>query len=221
MMDSVLLLTKFTHDAWAQSKDKYVSIIFLDIKATFPSMVVETLIYNMRKRGIPREYTNWYQRRLEMCKAIPSFNDFQSEPFNIPIGLDQGCPLSPITFLFYNTDLIGLGGDCHNILTLRFINNTAFVARGKSVEVANKKLLELMNHPGGALEWSASHQAEFEIDKTSLIHATHNKSADPLFPGCLTPTKRPSITINGHHIKATTSCKFLGVFIDQELHFAT
>ena len=77
-------------------KDKYISIIFLDVKAAFPSIVVETLIHNMRKRGIPKQYTDWYQRRLETHKTVLSFNDFQSDPFNIPIGLDQGCPLSPI-----------------------------------------------------------------------------------------------------------------------------
>jgi len=183
-------------------------------------MVVETLIHNMRKRGIPKEYTDWYQRRLETHKMILSFDDFQSEPFNIPIGLDQGCPLSPIALLFYNTDLIGLGGNRHDILTLGFINNTTFVARGKSFKEANEKLLELMSCLGGALEWSTSHRAEFKIDKTFLICASRNRTTDPLHPGRYTPIKRPPITINGHRIEATTTaCKFLRVFIDQELHF--
>jgi hypothetical protein len=42
------------------------------------------------------------------CRTTLSFDNFITEPFLIPTGLDHGCPLSPITFLFYNADLIGL-----------------------------------------------------------------------------------------------------------------
>jgi hypothetical protein len=57
--DSILLLTKFTHDTWSHPKEKFVSMIFLDVKAVFPSVIVETLIHNMQKRGVPEEYTAW------------------------------------------------------------------------------------------------------------------------------------------------------------------
>lgn len=46
--DSLHLLTKFTHDMWAHPTDNYVSILFMDIKAAFPSVVPECLFHNMR-----------------------------------------------------------------------------------------------------------------------------------------------------------------------------
>lgn len=45
-VDSIHLLTKFTADAWA-SKDNHVSMLFLDMKAAFPSIVVTRLLHNM------------------------------------------------------------------------------------------------------------------------------------------------------------------------------
>jgi hypothetical protein len=47
MVDSLHLLTKFTHDAWAHPKEKYVSMLFLDVKAAFPSVIIDRLIHNM------------------------------------------------------------------------------------------------------------------------------------------------------------------------------
>lgn len=51
--NSIHLLTKFTFDAWAHPKEKYISILFLDVKAAFPSVVVEKLLHNMHMKGIP------------------------------------------------------------------------------------------------------------------------------------------------------------------------
>ena len=47
--DSLHLLTKLIHDAWAHPTDKYVSLLFLDVKAAFPSVIPECLFHNMRK----------------------------------------------------------------------------------------------------------------------------------------------------------------------------
>jgi hypothetical protein len=217
--DSILLLTKFTHDTWSHPKEKFVSMIFLDIKAAFPSIVVETLIHNMWKRGVPEKYTGWLKQRLAgRCTSL-SFNNFKSNPFQIPIGLDQGCPLSPIAFLFYNADLIDIGKQQKDQLSLGFIDDTAFAARGTSFEEANQKLQSMMERPGGALEWSGTHRAEFEIDKTALLCATRTKVTNVLSPGKMLRYPRPAISINGHSIEASKSCKFLGVFIDEELLF--
>ena len=80
-----------------------------------------------------------------------TFDDFTSNPFLIPTGLNQGCPLSPIAFLFYNAELISLTEGKKDMLGLGFIDNTAFLARGKMLEEPNGKLKHLMEKEGGAL----------------------------------------------------------------------
>jgi hypothetical protein len=55
--DSIHLLTKTVKDAWR--KGLVASALFLDVKGAFPSIDIDRLIHNMRKRGIPEEYTSW------------------------------------------------------------------------------------------------------------------------------------------------------------------
>ena len=218
-VDSIHLFSKFAHDAWAHPKEKYVSALFLDVKAAFPSIVIKKLLHNMRMRGLPPEYIGWYKRRLTGRRTTLTFDDFTSDPFSIPTGLDQGCPLSPIAFLFYNADLIGLADGQKDMIGLGFIDDTAFMARGGTLEEANGKLKTLMEKEGGALSWGNKHEAEFELDKTALLCVTRGREPDPTNRGKSIPVPRPSITIQGHCVEPQRSCKFLGVIIDKELRF--
>lgn len=157
-------------DAWA-SKDKFVSLLFLDMKAAFPSIVVSKLIHNLQKAGIPKEYTDWYRKRLENCKTVLSFDDFKSDPFNVGEGVDQGCPLSSLNFIFYNSDVLCIADPRPRSgeLSLGFLDDVVLVAKAESYEEANGKLACMMEKEGGALEWSREHHTEFELDKTALV----------------------------------------------------
>jgi len=57
--DSLHYVAKFTKDTWRKGED--VSALFLDIKSTFPSVILKRLTHNMRSRGIPMQYTDWLQ----------------------------------------------------------------------------------------------------------------------------------------------------------------
>ena len=92
--DSLHLLTKFIHDAWAHPTNNHVSMMFMDIKAAFPSVVPEQLFHNMRKRGILTEYIDWYKTRLTRWSTTLEFNDYCSPAFQIETGVNQGCPLA-------------------------------------------------------------------------------------------------------------------------------
>ena len=173
----------------------------------------------MRLKGIPPEYTAWYYKRLKGRRTALTFDDFTSDPFLILMGLDQGCPLSPIAFLFYNADLIDITKHSRDKLGLGFIDDTAFAARGKDFEEANKKPREIMESDDGALAWGRQHKAEFELDKTALICASCGRKPDPNNRGKSTPLPRPPIHIQGHRVEPTKSYKFLSVIIDEELKF--
>jgi hypothetical protein len=102
--DSIHMLMKTVKDAWR--KGQVVSTLFLDVKGAFPSVDINQLIHNMKKRGIPEEYTDWMKRRLGNCRTTLSFDDYQTEAFIVTNGLDQGDPFSGIYYLIYNTDLL-------------------------------------------------------------------------------------------------------------------
>ena len=50
------MLMGFIKDAWRQREG--VLVLFLDVKGAFPNTVPEVLAHDMRRYGIPREYTN-------------------------------------------------------------------------------------------------------------------------------------------------------------------
>ena len=133
------------------------------------------------------------------------------------MGLDQGCPILPIAFLFYNSNLIDVASNRRDCIGMGFIEDMAFVARGRSQEEVNRKLKELMEKDDGALAWGREHEAEFELDKMALLCTTRGRVPDPNNRGKSKLASRLPITIQGHHIQPSKSIKFLGVIIDNEL----
>ncbi|KAG2055665.1 hypothetical protein BDR06DRAFT_858238, partial [Suillus hirtellus] len=73
---------------------------------------------------------------LENRKTVLVFDDFQSEVFNVADGVDQGCPMSPLSFIFYNSGVLRVAdpNPRRGELSLGFIDDVALAARGKSYE---------------------------------------------------------------------------------------
>ena len=82
----------------------------------------------MRKCGIPKQYTDWYHVRLTGRQTVLCFDDYTSPSFNIENGIDQGCPLSALAFLFYNTDILDIPDRKNGETGAGFIDDIIFVA---------------------------------------------------------------------------------------------
>ena len=191
----------------------------MDIKAAFPSVVPECLFHNMHSHQVPKEYINWYKTCMTGRATTLEFNDYCSPLFQIKSSIDQGCPLSALAFLFYNADVLDNADTKNGELVLGFIDNIAIMARGPSFSTANTKLLHMLECPGGCMDWSHTHQMEFKIDKTTLVQASRWRQKDPDNLRKMIPTKRIPIVIAGKTVKPVSSHKFLGVIIDEQLHF--
>jgi len=113
-------------DAWRRKE--VVSALFLDIKSTFPSVVLEWQAHDMRKRGVPRQYTDWIVPKVSGHHTTLKFNGFKSELFLLSKGLDQGCPLSGIVFQFYNSDLMDIRRTDEGRDAIMFMDNLLLLA---------------------------------------------------------------------------------------------
>ena len=204
-------------DAWWSSNE--MAILFLDIKGVFPSVILDHLIHDMRSRGIPEEYTEWIKWKVEARHTTVCFNDFNTAAIEILWGLDQGCPLLGISYQFYNTGVIEVvnqqkGEDC-----VGFVDDTTIIAEGANLQEACNKLTSIMTRPGEVLEWAKDHEYHFALDKFRLMGLTRKRKPDPTRTRKTHPKTHPSITLGQHTIKPTATHKFLGILIDQELHF--
>jgi Reverse transcriptase (RNA-dependent DNA polymerase) len=95
-----MLAVHWTFEKWR--KGLVVSGLFLDISGAFPNAVITRVVHNMRHCQIPIEYTQWITRRMTGRLTILTFDDYESEPFEVTNGLDQGDPSSSVFYGFYS-----------------------------------------------------------------------------------------------------------------------
>src|SRR5438105_3996780 len=159
--DAIHMVVKFIHDAWRTGK--VASALFLDVKGAFPSVNVDRLQHDMRMRGIPVEYTEWLGEKLANRQTRIVFDDYRSPPLTVRAGLDQGCPLSPLCYVIYNSPVLEAvnPGRANNELATGFIDDVAILAKGKTFEEANERILNIMEKNEGVLKWAETHNCEF------------------------------------------------------------
>jgi hypothetical protein len=182
-------------------------------------VILEMLTHNMRCRGIPKEYTDWIRIKVEGRSTVLSFDDFSTEAMRIGQGLDQGCPLSAVAYLFYNTDLLEIAKGGRGESVIGFVDDTNLLAEGDDLQSALAKLTDMMTRAGGAQEWARDHNCTFALDKFGLMGFTRKHRRDPTMAKKTRPLPRPTVRIGRHIIQPTTRHKVLGVPIDQELCF--
>ena len=217
MTDSIHLLTKTIKDAWR--KGQVTSVLFLDVKGAFPSVDIDRLIHNMRKRGIPKEYTEWMKRRLENRQTTISFDDYQTEAFEVLNGLDQGDPYSGVSYLIYNADVLKIPIYRAGEWILLFVDDAVIIVSGKNFNETHEKLRNIMNRTGGVFEWAKTHNCEFGIEKFQLLDATKKRIPNPINPRERIPIPRQALILGNQRIQSKDTARFLGVMVDNKLNW--
>ncbi|GJF00314.1 RNA-directed DNA polymerase-like protein [Phanerochaete sordida] len=136
------------------------------------------------------------------------FDDFESAPFDIFTGLDQGCPLSVILYQFYNSPLLDSAEAKLGELITGNIDDVAVLATGDTFDDTHAKLRAFMTRPDGAFIWSQLHTSEFSVEKFGLLNCA--RSLKDLGPSL-------DLGQGNAPIAASKSYKFLGVLVDHKL----
>ena len=102
-VDQLFVLNSITQ--LRRSQDKKTWLAFLDLRKAFPSVWREGLWGKMNKPGLGGKF-------LRMCQAIYSKTTVRVRigasllaPFSVPVGLREGCVLSPLLFSIFLMDL--------------------------------------------------------------------------------------------------------------------
>ena len=181
--------------------------LFLDIEGAFPNAVTEQLLYNLRACCIPEVYVTFIKNMLTGRHNRLKFDDYVSDWFKLDNGIVQGDPLLMIPYLFYNADMLDIAHGCHE-LCLGYVDDMALIASVDTFENAHRMLGNMMSRLGGSLQWAAEHNLKFETSKSVLIDFSRAKGVGRL-----------DMSLRGSLIKPSTSHKFLGVQLDQELRW--
>jgi len=203
--DSLHLLENTVRHTWRQKR--VVSALFLDIEGVFPNAVTDRLIHNMKRHRLLPEIVSFTNRMLRGRRTKLQFDDYTSEWFDILNGIGQGDPLSMILYIIYDSDLVRTAKGKQE-LTLAFVDDTAFLAIGKTFQEMHQILKDMLERSGGGFEWSNLHNSRFAPSKFALIDFSLNRTKD-----------RPPLVVRGATINPSPTHKFLGAILDQELRW--
>ena len=202
-MDSLHLLETMIKHAWCQGK--VASALFLNIEGAFPNAVTDRLIHNMKTQCLPKAIVSFTEHMLWDQKMKLKFNNYVLDWVPITNGIGQGDPLSMLLYIIYSSDLVDMAKG-KNKLTLAFVDDTAFIAIGKTFQETHTILTKMLEHKGGGYQWSLDHNSRFEPSKFALIDFSLNRSKD-----------HPPLQTRNTTINPVPSHKFLGVILDHEL----
>jgi ribonuclease HI len=218
--DALHLLVSKIRDAW--SRDKMVGVLYLDVEAAFPNAVPAQLIHNLKKRQVPTKLVRFIERILVGRQTKLRFDDFESAPFALDNGIDQGCPLSLALYLFYNGDFLDIPRDSNEDGTL-FVDDSKVIVIGDDQTDLRMRVESFMHRRKGGFEWFTTHNSTVSLDKTKWVIYTRDREPilSPRTRGSPStrPVQRIHITLRGKRIDPSPFAKYLGVLVDQELRW--
>src|SRR5882672_4550495 len=148
-----------------------------------------------------------------------TFDWYRSEAQGLVRGIDQGCPLSGITFQFYNADLLEIKDEKNSEEAVTFINDALPLVRGKTLEETNGKLKDMMEWARGGMDWSDTHQCNFVLNKFGVMGLTRRREPTAGGRPATRPVRHKPISLHGVEVLVVDAHNFLGVIIDQELRW--
>ena len=101
--ENILILETGIIQMKRAKKDMYVAL--LDITKAYDRVCRESLWFKLESYGFPPRVMSSLKALYANPRGVLSFQRVSSDEVNIPIGLRQGCVLSPILFALYIADL--------------------------------------------------------------------------------------------------------------------
>jgi hypothetical protein len=208
---------KVVKDAWRTRK--VVSILCLDVKAAFPSVDLDHLYHDMRMKGVPVQLTDWLRRCFAGRRACIKFDNYESEPFDVLGGLDQGDPISLPAYDIYNAGLAEIPKEAKGEHGVMFVDDDTVMTVAEDFKRAHGKIAKVFGRREGIGGWTTDHNATFGPAKFQLADVSREREPHPFLLGHTIPLRRFPLKLGGHTIQSSTSVKLLGVYLDRDMRW--
>ena len=200
-------LVERIHAAWDVSEKEVASLLLLNVAGAFDNVSHIRLIHNMRKRGIDRCTLGLIEGFLASRTTQIKMGTCTSDSLATSTGIPQGSPLSPILYLFYNTDLLEICQNPQlNATSGGYIDDVSILTHSTTTEENCRKLQVLYS---GCKDWARKHASKFAPKKYKLLHLTRRPKRFN--------TRCPLELPGGVSVKPSESSRYLGVHLDTKL----
>ena len=186
--------------------DEFACGVFLDFKKAFDSVNHKILLKKLEHYGVRGHAVKWFSSYLAERKQYTSVNNMNSQIDDISYEVSQGSVVGPLLFLIYINDL-------NNTIKFSYIrhfaDDTNILYRNKSLRKINQRInFDL----GNINEWLRANRITLDTDKTKIIMFRTPRKA---------LTRKMNFIVSGLKIVPKRSVKYLGLVIDEFLHWKT
>ena len=185
----------------------YVLGLFVDLTKAFDTVDHDILLYKLNHYGIRGHANRFFRSYLDNRKQFTLINGEQSTTSVVTCGVPQGSVLGPILFILYINDLYqAVGRDIARL----FADDTGLFTFDSNL---NKLIEDSKIIYKELFKWCRCNKLTVNNDKTCfvLFHAK-NKNV---------PGNFQTIQIGEISFQRVEVTKYLGVFIDEKLNWAT
>lgn len=209
------LTTSVTHDIeTAFAHKKVASFLTLDVRGAFDAVLPGYLIRRLTLQGWPSHLIQWVHSFIAGRTGKLRLDNQEGDFFDIPAGLPQGSPISPILFMLFLAPIFRLGTPRRRKNRFSYADDLGLLAVNDTLD---DNVAELRDDANAVIELGKLEGLTFDVSKTELMHfsqkpGTHN-------PGITLRFSRQSHDIAAVHTRE--SLRWLGVFFDRKLSFRT
>ena len=172
--------------------------IYVDLQKAFDTVNHDILLYKLFNYGIRGVVHDWFVSYLSRRQQFVQVDTVMSSIAKITCGVPQGSVLGPLLFLIYVND-IGNAVPKHKVKLFADDTNIFIFSNGLAdLEMKSTNCINALNN------WFLSNKLTLNLSKTCYMTFCHNQLTNL------------NVSVNGQRIEKVTSCKYLGILLDNE-----
>ena len=178
-------------------------VAYIDFAKAFDTVCHSKLIFKLQQLGISGRLLGSIESFLSGRSQKVVINGSQSKSVMLTSGVPQGSVLGPLLFIVYINDLSDIFPN--NIISKYFADDAKIYTEVKSLDDIDNLQFSLDD----LADWANKWQLNISIKKCFVVDVLQRQSSDRFYNNTLVDTE----------LDCVTSCKDLGVTVDDKLKF--